>query len=139
MRRATAVRELAVIIRANAKEKTEKFAGSQICLVVFLCVFGTILAVGGVVWALTHPLLVGRFLVYGAFGVLALGVVGYIGKVAYEYISEHYDAFLKALKILLAVGAAIVGIVVLWTLFGVWLLLAPLGVLALLVAAGSYN
>lgn len=136
--RAVDMRELAPFFQKDATDDA-KIDGSQIFLIVFLCVLGAFLAVGVIVWALTHPLLFGRFLVYGAFGVLALGAVWYIGKVAYECISEHSDAFLKALKILLAVGAAIGGIVVLWTLFGVWLLLAPLGILALLVAAGSYN
>lgn len=139
LRRATAVRELAVIIRANAKEKTEKFAGSQIFLVVLLCVLGAILAIGVIVWALTHPLLFGRFLVYGAFGALALGVVGYIGKAAYEYISEHSDTFSKALKIFFAVSAVIGAFVALWKLLGVWLLLALFGLFVLLIAAGSCN
>ncbi|MBQ2790311.1 MAG: hypothetical protein IJE97_11805 [Thermoguttaceae bacterium] len=137
--RAVEICELAFFFQANETNDPEKFDGSQIFLIVFLCVLGAFLAVGVIVWALSHPLLLGRFLVYGAFGVLALGAAWYIGKGAYEYISEHSDAFLKTLKILLAVGAAIGGIVVLWTLFGVWLLLAPLGILALLVAAGSCN
>lgn len=136
--RAGDMRELTPFFQTDATDDSEKLDCSQIFLIVFLCVFGTILAIGGIVWALTHPALLGRLLIGLALLVPALGAAWYIGKAAWA----HIGVILKTTGCLLALGVAVAFCVALWKLCGWWLLLAPavvfvLLLLGLIVGAGA--